>query len=78
MTTVTITAPVGPGLEADELVFDNVIAIKFIYTFDEIKNGSIEITYVVEDDMKIQYFDLDGVATVTYTITGADTAIVIS
>lgn len=78
MTTVTITAAVGPGLEVTALVFENVKSIKYEYTFGELKSGVIEIVYMEENDRKIQYFDMDGITTVTHTITGANTAIVIS
>jgi len=78
MTTVTITGTLGPDVDVTSLVIENVKSIKFEYTSDGIKSGVIEIAYVVNEDVKIQYFDLSTVSTVTYTISGADTAIVIS
>lgn len=78
MTTVTITASVGPGLEATALVFENVKSIKYEYTFGELKSGVIEIVYMEDNDRKIQYFDMDGITTVTHVIAGVDTTITIS
>lgn len=78
MTSVTITAKVGPNLDATALVFDDVKSIKYEYTVLQTNAGVVHIEYVEDNTVRNQSFDLDGVTTVTHTITGANTAIVIS
>lgn len=67
--TVTITGKIGPGLTATSLELDGVTSIDF-----QIANNTIAIS---QND-KVPTFDLDDIATVTYTISGVTTTITIS
>lgn len=75
---LTITAKVGPDIQVTALEFDELVSLEFAYTHGHIKDGVIEVTYMKDNDVKIQYFDMSTVLTVTYVIAGTTHTITIA
>lgn len=68
---VTITGTLGPDVDVTSLVLNDVTNIKF-----ELDRRVIEITHGAQP--KIVHFDYEITATVTFTIGGDNTTIVIT
>ena len=76
---LTITAPVGPGLTVTSLVFDDVQALHFNLTGPIEERKELEVVYNDPDgNEKRQQFDIDATTTITDTITNGNHAWVVS
>jgi hypothetical protein len=67
---VTITAPIGPGLEATSQQLTNVTDVNF-----QLEHGTLQVQF---GSGRFSTYDLNPVTTVTFTISGSSAAIVVS
>jgi hypothetical protein len=73
MSTVTVTGKIGPGNTVTSLVFSGVIN----FSIDTV-NEVIEITYLVNNERKIQQVEITSATTITCTVSGNNYTLTIS
>lgn len=73
---ITVTLPAGPGLTATARVLSNVTDVNFRLRAGGMDKMVLEVH--TESPKQIAEFDFDAAATVTYTISGQNSTIVVS
>lgn len=73
---ITVTLPVGPGLTVTSLVLANVAEVNF--QLRAAGGDKMVLQIKQESPNKIHEFDFDAAATVTYTISGQNSTVVVS
>lgn len=73
---VTVTLPVGPGLSAVSQVITDVAEVNFQLRSANADKMVLQIKQ--ETPNRMHEFDFDAAATVTYTISGQNSTIVVS
>lgn len=76
MNQVTVTLPVGPGLSAVAQVIPNVAEVNFQLRSANADKMVLQVKQ--ETPNRIHEFDFDAAATVTYTISGQNSTVVVS